>query len=260
MPRGVSGRGLPGYRLPDGSLPRAGGVSSSSPCPVMENTMRSQMFPTRSATRSRLWATQVSRVAWSMAFGIGHDVGDQLTVDLLVQRVHLRVFLGDGTGRLDVLAEERLQGAVQHVAGLGGHAGDVDQGLDEPLGADHHGDVRDSLGVVGHALQLRGDLQDGRQRPQVTRHGLLGGDERQGLVLDRVALLVDVPVRLDDAARVVDVLVLQGLHRLRDGTLGHGAQLQYLVLQTVQVVLELFPRHSFLLGPVPGAHPNRPVI
>ena len=110
--------------------------------------------------------------------------------------------------------------------------------------ADHQGDVGDALGVVRHALQLRGDLQDRGERAQVPGHGLLGGDEGEGLVLDGVALLVDVPVALDDAARVGEVLVLQGLHGLRDGALRHGPQLQYLILQPVQVVLELFPRHT----------------
>ena len=99
-------------------------------------------------------------------------------------------------------------------------------------------------------LQLRGDFEDRRQASQVSRHGLLRGDQREGLVLYRVALLIDVPVTLDDAVSPGEILLLEGLNGLGDGTLGHGTQSQYLVLQSLQVMLELFPWHCNLLTPI----------
>ena len=45
-----------------------------------------------------------------------------------------------------------------------------------------------------------------------------------------------------------EVLVLQGLDGFRDGALRHGPQREYLILQPVQVVLELFPRHDSSLA------------
>ena len=88
---------------------------------------------------------------------------------------------------------------MEHVIGLGGHAGQVHQRLDQGIGSDHEGDVGDPLGVVGDALQLGGDLQDRGKRAQVLGHGLLRGDQGERLVLDCVTALVDDAVTFDEA-------------------------------------------------------------
>ena len=184
---------------------------------------------------------------------------DELAVGLLIEGVHDVVFPRNGPGLFNVLAHERVQRPMKHVARRVRHPGNVLQRFDEGLFSQHQRDVGNPLGVVRDAFKLGCDLENGRQRAKVSRHGLLGGNDRERLILDGIPLLVDHAVFVHDGLGLGQVPLLERLDRLRHRALRHGSQGEYLVFQPLKVVFELFPRHSSTpwTGPL---HPERPVM
>ena len=95
----------------------------------------------------------------------------------------------------------------------------------------HQRDAGNALAVVAHPLQFGGNLQNGRQRTQVARHRLLHGDQRQAVVLDGEAFLVDQAVVRDQLSGGIQVATLQNVHGIENGLLDHAAQEKDICLQ-----------------------------
>ena len=69
----------------------------------------------------------------------------------------------------------------------------------------HQRDLRDSFGVVTHALHVDDDVQRGDDRAKIGRHWLLGRDQLDRVLLDLEAEAIDLGVRFDDPAGAVVV-------------------------------------------------------
>ena len=70
------------------------------------------------------------------------------------------------------------------------------------------------------------------------RQRLLRRDQLEALLLDVVALVVDVQVVGDDLAREVDVAVLQGVDGALDGRLDHVGHDEHVLLDLAELPFE----------------------
>ena len=108
--------------------------------------------------------------------GVVEHVGQQLAIDLVVERVHLVVVVFDLQCRRFVPRNESVESAMQHAGRDLAHARDVDQRLQQWLVFVHEGDLRYALGVVSHALHVDDDVQGRHNGSQIGGHRLLGCD------------------------------------------------------------------------------------
>ena len=63
----------------------------------------------------------------------------------------------------------------------------------------HRARLSDADGIVAHALQIVVHLQDGDDKPQILRNGLIQGQDLQAFLLDLDLAPVDFAVALDHA-------------------------------------------------------------
>ena len=110
------------------------------------------------------------------------------------------------------------------------HARDIDVGHERRLVGEHERDLRDALGVVGHALEIDDDVQHRDDRAQIAGQRLLRGDQLEALVLDVVALLVDAQVVGDDLAGKIEVAFGERPDGALDSVVDHRAEQQHLLL------------------------------
>jgi hypothetical protein len=115
-----------------------------------------------------------------------------------------------------------------------------------------------ALGVVAHPLQVGDDVQHRRDRSQVARHRLLGGDQRQRALLDLEALAIDQRVVGDHPLRSGTVALIQRYHRTIDRLVHHAGQQQKLFLQRVELRVEVCPgaarNHAVSIGALRAPH------
>jgi hypothetical protein len=122
-------------------------------------------------------------------------------------------------------------------------------GPQHPLGR-----LRDVDGVIAHPLQVVRDLHHGGEKSQVARHGLLGRQQVDHLLLDFQLDVIDRVVARDDLARLVGV-ALQ--HRV-DGAVQRGLRLARHVeqhdLELGELVVKMAVTRRWCV------HPNLPVM
>jgi hypothetical protein len=92
--------------------------------------------------------------------------------------------------------------------------------------------------VVTDALQFPDDEESRGDDPEIGSHRLLGRDEQQCTLLQRVAPFVDRAVVLDHFLRQLRVIALERLDRAFDCLFHHATQIQEVLAEQLEVTLE----------------------
>ena len=205
----------PFYDLQDRQQPRQNReVPSSSILPVITNTTLSQMLVTRSAARSRLWATQISLVARRYRAWVLHHEDKQLAKHLIIEVID-GVVLFDDLGRgLRVSIDKCVQAPLQHIYHFFSHAWHIDQWFKRRLIPDHDHDLGYSLAVITDSLQFDDDIEHGHDHPQITCHRLLRRDQLDAFLLYLKPSFVNIPVVGNNLVRQINVPALESIDRL----------------------------------------------
>ena len=139
----------------------------------------------------------------------------------LVEGIDFLVLLQHRVGLFRFLMDEALQGIAQHLPGLFGHFGNIQQFAGEAAFEQQlAGALGDVAGLVADALDIVAGLDGDRDEPQVVCQGRAQGEVARGLTVDFHLKCVDFIIPLDDGNGQVDVLFLQGPGALQDGVVG----------------------------------------
>ncbi len=182
-------------------------------------------------------------------------MGEQDAEHRVVQGVDGIIPPADLPPQLRVAAHERVERAGEHRTRLPGHLEELGLRGDQPGAEEPLGRLRDVDRVVADALQIVGDLGRGDQQAEVSRHGLLSGEQIDHSLLDLELEGVDGAITGDHAGGELAVATQQRVERAAQGILGLARHGQELGLQLRQLVVEVAVGRRG-----GGAHPNRPVM
>ena len=104
------------------------------------------------------------------------DDHEQFVEDIIVEYVQLLVPSADILGESGVVLLEGPQRIGHHLGSYCPHSGNIHQRLEEGILVEHLRLLRDVHPLVADALQVRDDLQHGKDEAEVLPHGLTHGN------------------------------------------------------------------------------------
>ena len=161
--------------------------------------------------------------------GIFQHIRQQFAKNLLIHLIDFVVTEDSLAREFHIAAQKGIQPGARHLFDDIRHNGDIDQRFEQRLIQHAQRDARDPRRVIGHALQLHGDVGGGDDGAQIVRGGLLRGNHGQAFVFDLVAQIVDASVVVDDLLGQRAVALFQRDDRAVDGRFDHAAQAQNVV-------------------------------
>lgn len=187
---------------------------------------------------------------------VAEDIGQQLSEDLILERIELVVLDEDSAGTGDVAGDERVERLAEHTLRQIAHSRQIDQRLDGRVRDVPLGGFADIDCEVGDAFEIAVDLHGGDDGPEIDRHRLVQRQQLEATVVDFDMHLVDRLVAGDDVGDRLTIPVDEPVHGQTDALLGHAAHQQ----QPLFELRELFREVSWILRHWSlHSQPNRPV-
>ena len=173
--------------------------------------------------------------------GAVEDGGAGVGAVLAAHGIHGVIAVDDLVSQEEVIMPDSQQGIAQHARGEQLHGLKVKHFLPGQSGQPGHqnGALGNVAAEVGHALHGGVDFDAGDDGAQITRYGLVEGQEFQAFLLDADFLAVDDFIVGHDAASLLGIAGAEGLDGVVDGAFGQFALGGNLGAQGIEFVDEV---------------------
>jgi hypothetical protein len=145
--------------------------------------------------------------------------------------------------KLDVAADDSVEGVADHFLDELAHARQVDVGLDTGMAEDAQSALSDVDGLIADALEIVVDARDRQDEAEIDGHELVQRKKLNDAVVDFHLKLIDGVFFLEDALGELFVGFQDGVNGLVDGTLGEAAHPEQPLFQFIQIFFEV-PFHE----------------
>src|SRR5437588_11574604 len=171
--------------------------------------------------------------------GIAHHVGEQFTENLVAVVVHLIVGGQDTLGKVNVAADDGVEGMANHLFGELAHARQIDVRLHARVAEDAQGSLGDVDSLIADALEIVIDARDGQHEAEIDGHELVQRKKLNDAIVDFHLEFVDGVFFLEDALGELFIAIQYRVNGLVNGALREAAHPQQALLQFVQIFFKV---------------------